>query len=397
MSDRSFLITHDHPSALPADSEISRSTNLAFEPIMDPIPLLWLALFDESDITILETRRNFLDENEETAEESLVDIPVLFSTVEKAVALLDARIPLAKKFIPPELWCYIEEFKNGVRNCNCTHIQFDTHALWADRCREDTDLLKELLLDSLKGMDSEEEWVDKLGEAKISDTFYLYGLKFLFDPFEGNADLPWCHLAEEGSVQPSVPRGNRVNLGGNIFEIVKEDPFDEYPIDERFTLEHDTGLQVTERFSRVFLKVWNAFDDSVRAEFLAGWGNGFLLKIPTPNSGQSRAVHRGSGPYLGLLEHFPFKNYFTKAFGSGRGLVWCGRLAAELDEDVLAVLIAENLACALLNLRKQQIKNSEFPEFVQKIAGLELSVFTEWGNSNNALLDDILKERMHDS
>jgi hypothetical protein len=392
MSDRCFLITHDQQMPLPLDSDTSFSINLAFEPDKDPIPVLWMALFDESDITMLNTRKDFLDEEEEGEDPVRVEIPVLFSSVEKAGALLESRIPLIQKFIHPELWHFVEEFKHGVHDCGCTHIQFDTHA----GCGDDSDLLKTFFVNTLKGFESESSWIESFGENRIQNTFYLYGLPFLSVPFSGKADLPWCHVAEDGSVKPSVPKQNQVSLGGKVYEIVDDNPFQKHRINEHFTLEHDEP-QVVERFSTAFLRVWDAFDSSVKEELLSGWAEACLLRIPVANSKTKRGVYTGGKPYLGLLESFPINNAFSTDVGGGRGLLWCAQMAAAMDEEALTVFIGENLACALMHLRKQQIEESEYPEFVQRVARVDLSVLTAWLDVNRERMTDILKKRERDS
>lgn len=396
MGERCFLRTHNHPKAVPTGSGIDTYAHLAFEPRSDMMPLLWLALFQEDELQTVVTKSHFLEDFPDMPEAVVVEVPYLFTTVEAALRNFESRLPLIYQRTNPGLKTYIEDFHLGLSKFSTKFdhrfIQFDTYTIWHERCGGDAQILKALLSRAIRGMDSETSWVNTFGATTVCDTFNLYGLPFFSPPFDGIVDLPWCHVAEDGSIRESEPRNHRIFYDGHRSENTEKPSYPCHKIDDGFSVEHDTSPENVDRFATAFRVAWDQIDLVLRSEMTKAWDGHAMLSVPMPRGEGKRFVSADETAYLGLFEDFPFENYISKTIGRGLGMLWCAKTIQLMDDATLSAFIACNIAYAYCELREEPIDEQTFPGFVKEFFGAELSKVTDWGRQHVDEMNAILEE-----
>jgi hypothetical protein len=312
MGERCFIKAHNEPEPIGGGSKARYAIGMAFEVDYDRIPLLWIALFDDDNLKIVDVPENYLEENPPK-----VAIPTLHASKSMAIEAFERRIPVLRNHIEPAIWPFVELFQRAVEECKYSYLELDLHALWWTLGKSAGEL-KEVIRSRMQAFESDVSWRDLYGDKLIGDTSDLYGLPFFGSPFEGEIELPWCHATPDGGVEPS-----------NKVDPVSVDYIDAATA-ERF-LEDPESVDIR----------WATGISDEAAAILADYGGDLLLdglESLSPTAASALANHHGY--MLGLASLASLTEETGAALGTYKGKMIAFRGLEELSPEVAKGLSA---------------------------------------------------------
>lgn len=178
------------------------------------IPLLWGALFTAKD-------RRTIRWNVRGKQHSL---SAWHTSLASALENLRARIPAILPRVHPALHPFVEAFEQALAACTFPYLQLDMEALafWLDHDRKAVDERVEACLGAWQ---SEDAWRAYFGGPQITNTYDLYGMKFLFSNWSPKSgQVGWYAVGDDGKIRPS-------GCPGGVFVVGKDTSSKEKPPD----------------------------------------------------------------------------------------------------------------------------------------------------------------------
>ncbi|MBM4027354.1 MAG: ankyrin repeat domain-containing protein [Planctomycetes bacterium] len=167
------------------------------------VPLLWGALFTPQDC---QTKQWTLAGKRHS-------LSVWHTSLASGLENLSRHMPWILQHTHPALHPFVRAFEQAMAACKYPYLQLDMEALsaWLSHDRATVDGRVRQCLDALE---SEDGWAGYSGGALITNTYDLYGMRFLFADWSPlQKQVGWCSVGEDRKIQKEGCPGSVLEVG----------------------------------------------------------------------------------------------------------------------------------------------------------------------------------------
>jgi hypothetical protein len=210
MGDQDFLYALNSGTPVGDDRGEYRVVMAVETDVPMEVPLLWAALFKDSDeVTVM--RRRILDEGTEN-EAVKYPMPAWHTSIEAGLANLAARRAWILDHVHPSLHPFIDVFEEKMRRCGYSHVQMDFYAFyfWV---HGDVDHVRNMVRSALLALESSDGWANWCDYPHLLSTYHLYGMNFMFCESLGGVKLGWFRVGPDNRIVPEGSPGRVLVVG----------------------------------------------------------------------------------------------------------------------------------------------------------------------------------------